>query len=321
MTDSLLDVVVHAVTPIAEGVRSFDLRRADGGELPPFTAGSHIDVYLPNGLVRCYSLVNAPSERNRYVLGISLDRNSSGGSAYMFENDLTGQTIKIGSPRNNFALVEDADLVILIGGGIGVTPLHSMILRLEELGKDWQLYYGIRDRASAAFREEFEALEAARPGRVHFNFDLEDGHMLDTAKVVKEAPAGAHLYCCGPAPMLDIFKTAAEGRAPETVHLEYFSAPDDAVIGSEESFTLVLKSSGKEFEIPAGESILGVLLDNGISAPYSCGEGECASCLVEVLEGTPDHRDYVLGEKERAENKLMAICVSGSKTKRLVINL
>lgn len=321
MTDSLLDVVVHAVTPVAEGIRSFDLRRPDGSDLPPFTAGSHIDVHLPNGLVRCYSLVNSQAERHRYVLGVSLDRNSSGGSAYMFENDLTGQALKIGAPRNNFALVEDADLVVLIGGGIGITPLHSMIARLEELGKDWQLHYGVRDRASAAFREEFEALEAAKPGRVHFNFDLEDGHFLDVAKVVKEAPSGAHLYCCGPAPMLELYKTAAEGRAPGTVHLEYFAAPDDAVIGSDESFTVVLKSTGQEFEIPAGESILGVLLDNGVSAPYSCGEGECASCLVEVLEGVPDHRDYVLGEKERAENKLMTICVSGSKTKRLVLNL
>lgn len=321
MTDSLIDVTVHAVTDAAAGVRTYELRPAAGGELPPFTAGSHIDVHLPNGMVRCYSLTNSQDERDRYLLGISLDRNTKGGSKYLFDNDLAGQALKISAPRNNFRLVEDAEEVILIGGGIGITPLHAMMLRLEALGRKWQLFYGVRDRASCAFRDEFEALEAAHPGRVHINYDLEDGKMMDVAGIVAAAPAGAHLYCCGPAPMLEIYKNAAAGRDPETVHLEYFAAPEDAVIGSDEAFTVVLKNSGREFEIPPGESILSVLLDAGIAAPFSCASGECASCLVEVVEGIPDHRDFVLGEKEHAENKLMTICVSGSKTKRLVIDL
>ena len=328
MNDALFDVRVCAARLVAEGVLSFELRRPDGADLPQFTAGSHIDLHLPNGLVRNYSLVNSQAERHRYIIAVSLDANSTGGSRYLFENKLVGRTLKISAPRNHFTLAEDASHVVLIAGGIGITPLHSMILRLEDMAAGWELHYGVRDRAAAAFRSDLEALEEARPGRVHFNFDAEVGHMLDVDGVVAEAPAHAHLYCCGPLPMLEIFNAAASHRAPETVHIEYFTPPEvaagpDAAAASQglETFTVVLKGSGDSYEIGAGDSILGVLLENGVNAAFSCGEGMCGTCLVEVVEGEPDHRDFILSENERAANRVMTICVSGSKSKKLVIDL
>ena len=330
MNEAVFDVLVREAHPAADGILSFELRPVDGAELPPFTAGSHIDLYLPNGLVRNYSLINSQAERERYVIAVSLDANSTGGSRYLFENQMVGETIKISAPRNNFTLVEDAPHIVLIAGGIGITPLHSMILRSEEIGASWQLHYGTRDRAATAFREEFEALEAARPGRVHFNFDAEAGHMLDVAGVVAGAPPDAHLYCCGPLPMLEIFNAAAAGRAPGTVHIEYFTPPEapaeaaaepGAESQGQDSFTLVIKGSGEAYEIGPGDSILGVLIENGVNAAFSCGEGMCGTCLVEVAEGEPDHKDFILSENERASNRMMTICVSGSKTKKLVINL
>jgi len=328
MNDTVFDVRVCAARLVAEGVLSFELRLPDGADLPSFTAGSHIDLHLPNGLVRNYSLVNSPAERHRYVLAVSRDANSTGGSRYLFENQMVGQTLKISAPRNNFTLVEDAHHVVLIAGGIGITPLHSMILRLEDMAAGWELHYGVRDRATAAFRREFEALEEAQPGRVHFNFDAEEGRMLDVEHVVAQAPADAHLYCCGPLPMLEIFNATVKGRAPETVHVEYFTPPGqragaDASAVSEglKTFTVVLKGSGESYEIGPEDSILGVLLENGVNAAWSCGEGMCGTCLVEVAEGEPDHKDFILSENERASNRMMTICVSGSKSKKLVIDL
>lgn len=321
MNDALIDVEVRATALEARGVLSFDLRRPDDAELPPFTAGSHIDLHLPNGLIRNYSLVNSQAETHRYVLAVSLDRDSKGGSKYLFEHQLVGETLKISAPRNNFALVESANFTELIAGGIGITPLHSMILRLEETGADWKLHYGARDRESAAFKDEFERLESAHPGRIHFNFDDEQGRMLDVAQVAAAAREDAHLYCCGPLPMLEAFKAATADRAPDTVHLEYFTPPAAAPSAPQETFTVELASTGQSFEVGPGDSILGVLFENGIHAAYSCQEGMCGTCIVNVLEGEPDHKDFVLSDQEHASNRLMTICVSGSKSKKLVIDL
>jgi vanillate O-demethylase ferredoxin subunit len=320
MTEILVDMLIHAVTREAKGVHSFDLRPLDGGLLPAFTSGAHIDLHLPNGLVRSYSLVNAPAERYRYLVAVSNDANSAGGSRYLFDHPMVGQTIEIGLPRNNFSLVEGAPEVVLVAGGIGITPLYCMIQRMEEIGAHWRLFYGARERASAAFRVELEKLESANPGRVQFNFDLEDGRMLDVAAAVASAKLDAHLYCCGPAPMLEAFKAAASWRPPETVHLEYFAAPKlEAPSGA--AFTVTVASSGQTYEIPEGRTILEVLIEKGVYAASSCRAGVCGACEVAVLAGEPDHKDYVLSDAERASNKKMMICVSGSKSDNLLLEL
>lgn len=315
------EVRVVAVRYEAQCIHLFELCALDGGELPPFTAGAHIPLHLENGAVRDYSLINSQAERHRYVIAVSLDPNGAG-SRYMFETPLVGRTLRISPPRNNFALFEDARLTVLLAGGIGITPLRSMIHRLEALGRDWVLHYGARDRESAAFVPELEALEAARPGCVQFNFDSETGRMMDLAVTVALSPPDAHLYCCGPTPMLEAFRLAAAGRDPATIHLEYFSAPSSALdVKPPAAFTVTLARSGLKLEVPEGCSILDVVRAQRVYAESSCEAGVCGTCEVRVLEGTPDHRDYVLTEDERQASRTMMICVSGSLTDNLVIDL
>lgn len=321
MSTAKIAVVVHSVTAEAAGILSFDLRPANGGTLPPFEAGAHIDLHLANGLVRSYSLANAPSERHRYLVAVALDRNSSGGSRFLFDRQLAGQTIAIGAPRNNFRLVEDADDTVLIAGGIGITPLFCMAQRLEALGRPWQLHYATRDRASCAFRIALEALEAAHPGRVHFNFDREHGHLIDLPAIVAAAPPDAHLYSCGPIPMLAAFKAAAAARPAERVHIEYFTAPETAGPAIGNAYTVTLARSGQTFEVPAGQTILSVLSKAGVYAASSCETGICGACEVTVLQGIPDHRDHILTDAERASNTRMMICVSGCQSDNLVLDL
>lgn len=219
-----LSVRVQAVRYESEDARSFELRALDGGELPPFTAGAHLDVDLPGDLRRSYSLTNPQDERDRYVITVNRDANSCGGSKYMCETVRAGDVLRITAPSNSFPLDEGARLSVLIGGGIGITPLWCMIQRLEQLQKPWRLHYAVRTRAKAAFLAELERLERRVPGRATLTFDHEPGgRMLDIAAIVQAELSDTHLYCCGPAGMLKAFEDAVRGREPETVHVEYFT--------------------------------------------------------------------------------------------------
>ncbi|HEX7055522.1 MAG TPA: PDR/VanB family oxidoreductase [Burkholderiales bacterium] len=310
-----LQVLLKSLTWEAPGIVSYDLRPVDGGELPPFTAGAHIDLALGNGMRRSYSLLNSQAERHRYVIAVQKDRASRGGSRWIHDNLRPGDVLTIEPPRNNFPLCESAERSLFIAGGIGITPILSMIDRLSALGRAWQLVYCARKRSGTAF---LHALEG-RP-EVRFNFDEEPGGtMLDIAALVAAAPAQAHLYCCGPLPMLAAFEEATRDVAPERVHLEYFSAKEPVAKGG--GFTVVLAKSGREIEVPSGMTILDALTNAGIDVPYSCMEGVCGSCETAVLEGIPDHRDLVLTDAERAAGKTMMICCSGSKTEKLVLDL
>jgi tetrachlorobenzoquinone reductase len=306
---------LHAATWEAPDIHSYELRPPAGGDLPPFTAGAHIDLTLPSGLVRSYSLVNSQTERHRYVMAIQKDRASRGGSRWLHDNLRIGDLVNVAGPRNNFALNEAASHSILIAGGIGITPILSMIDRLETLDRRWQLVYCARKRAGTAF---VAALE--NKPQVRFNFDEEPGsRMLDIAALVAAAPADAHFYCCGPLPMLEAFERASASLPRERVHVEYFTAKEAAA--REGGFTLVLAKSGREVPVPAGKTILDALHDVGIDVPHSCTEGICGTCETRVLEGIPDHRDLILTADERAANKTMMICCSGSKSEKLVLEL
>lgn len=308
-----LQVRVKSATWEAPGIVSFELRALDGGALPAFTAGAHIDLSLPNALVRSYSLVNPQSERERYVIAVQKDRASRGGSAWVHEHLRPGDVLTINGPRNNFALEESAAHSLFIAGGIGITPIVSMTQRLTALGRPWELIYCARTRSAAAFA-------ASLAGNVRFNFDEEPGgRMLDIAATVRAAPAGAHLYCCGPLPMLSAFEAATVHLPRERVHVEYFAAKEAPAVAG--GFTVVLAKSGREVAVPAGKTILEALLDAGLDVPYSCMEGVCATCETKVLEGIPDHRDLVLTDSEHAANQTMMICCSGSKSERLVLEL
>ncbi len=316
MKASLIEVRVEHAAPLAEGILSCDLRPVAGGELPAFTAGAHIDLYLPERRVRSYSLVNPQEERHRYVIAVNRDAASRGGSAWVHDNVRAGGRLAIGAPRNNFPLAEDAAHSLFIAGGIGITPLWCMAQRLQALGRSWELVYCARTRGHAAFREELAGLG----DRVRFNFDGEPGGaQLDLAGVVAAAAPRTHLYCCGPVPMLDAFERATAALPPEQVHVEYFSAKAPRAVDG--GYTVVLARSGHSFEVARGKTIIDTLIENGFDAPYSCLEGVCGTCETRVLEGTPDHRDLVLSKDERAANRTMMICCSGSRTAKLVLDL
>jgi tetrachlorobenzoquinone reductase len=323
----LLEVRVKAVTFEADGILSYDLRPAGtgaapaftGGALPPFTAGAHVDLHLPQGLVRSYSLINPQDERHRYVIAVQREPESRGGSRHVHQRLHAGELLSIAPPRNNFPLAEDARHSILIAGGIGITPIWCMAQRLEALGRSFELYYCVRRRALAALLEPIEALSARRPGSVHLTFDAEGGAILDIAALVAGAAADAHLYCCGPLAMLDAFEAATAGRDRALVHAEYFTTRE--VPATEGGFTVVLARSGRRVPVPPGSSIIDALFKAGLDVPHSCLEGVCGTCETKVIAGTPDHRDLVLSDAERAAGKTMMICCSGSKSDTLVLDL
>ena len=314
-----LDVRIKAISWEAPDIHSYELRALSGADLPPFTAGAHIDLNLPNGMVRSYSLVNPQTERHRYVVAAQKDRATRGGSRCLHERVGVGDTIRISAPRNNFPVAEEAGHSVLIAGGIGITPILCMVRRLATLGRSWELHYCARTRESAAFLEPLAALQSAQ-GKLHLNFDGEPGgRMLDLTAVVGAAGEDAHLYCCGPLPMLAAFEAATAGVAPARVHVEYFTAKEAPVTAG--GFTVALKKTGRELFVPEGKTILEAILDAGIDAPYSCMEGVCGTCETRVLEGVPEHRDLVLTREEQAAGRTMMICCSGSKSERLVLDL
>jgi vanillate O-demethylase ferredoxin subunit len=315
-----IEARLHAITWQAQGIHTFEFRPQPGHSFPAFTAGAHIDLYLTNGLVRSYSLCNAQGETHRYVVGINKDASSRGGSKHVHESLRVGDILTISAPRNNFELDEKAPHTALIAGGIGVTPLYCMMQRLTEIGASWEVIYSARTHDLMAFRDEIDALAKKAGRKALFNFDHEPGgKMLDLKDVVSKIPADAHLYCCGPNPMLKAFESACAGRKEETVHVEYFTAEQPAA--TEGGYNVVLKRSGKTVFVPEGKTILDAMLDAGMDVPFSCMEGVCGTCETKVLSGTPDHRDLILTESERQANNTMMICCSGSKTPELVLDL
>ncbi len=314
-----LEVLLRGITYEAEGVNAYILEPVGGGALPPFTAGAHVDLHLPNGITRSYSLLNDPAERGRYVIGVHHAPESRGGSRYVHEALRVGARLTIGPPRNNFPLNEDAPHSVLIAGGIGVTPLLSMATRLESLGRSWELHYACRTRARAAFLERLAALDAGR-GRLHLTFDDEEGgRMLDLAALLASARPDAHLYCCGPLPMLDAFERAAQRRPAAQVHLEYFVPKSEAAV--EGGYEVVLRRSGKVVPVGPGQTMLAALLNAGASVNFSCSEGVCGTCETRVLAGLPDHRDAFLTDEEKAANGTVMPCCSGSLSPRLELDL
>jgi vanillate O-demethylase ferredoxin subunit len=316
-----IQVRVKAVTWEAEGVLAFELvPLPPRKELPPFTAGAHVDLHLPNGLIRSYSLLNAQDERLRYVIGVNRDAQSRGGSRYLHESLRAGDTLAIGAPRNNFALDETAHLSVLIAGGIGITPLMAMARRLRSLGRPWRLHYAARTRAQAAFVDELQALRDREGADVHFTFDREPGaRMMDIPALIAALPDGAHVYCCGPLPMLDAFEQATRALPRERVHAEYFAARDAAA--NEGGFSVRLARSGRTIAIAPGHTILDALIEHGVDVPYSCRDGVCGTCETRVVDGQCDHRDLVLSSAEKAANDRMMVCCSGAKSATLVLDL
>ncbi len=315
-----LSVRINKKQMEAQDIASFELVSADGKPLPSFTPGAHIDVHVA-GLVRQYSLCNAPADGARYLIAVKREAESRGGSRAMHENLNEGDLITVGEPRNNFQLDLSARHSVLMAGGIGVTPMLSMALHLLATGASFELHYFTRSIAHTAFHALLSGPDFK--GKVDFHYALEPERLRTSLhKLLWQRPEGGQLYLCGPRPFMDLVEaSAAPGWPPDAVHLEYFSADPESLSGSQESFQVRLARSGGTYDIPAGKTIVQALAEQGVNVATACEQGVCGTCLTGVLEGIPDHRDAFLDDAERSAGDKMLLCVSRAKTPLLVLDL
>lgn len=304
---------------VAAGVVELALG-ADGELLPEWDPGSHIDLELPGGLTRQYSLTGSPYERRRWTIAVLREPESRGGSAYVHDRLAVDDSIHVVGPRNNFSLTPDGP-ILFVGGGIGITPLVPMIEQAAAQGREWRLLYGGRTRAGMAYADE---LALRYGGQVEIRPQDTDG-LLDLALTLAEfdATAGprAAVYACGPEPLLAALGSTLGFEGAGRLHLERFRP---LVIERDEHdtpFTVELARSGRSLAVGPGQSILSRITAEGMFAASSCKEGTCGACEVSVLDGEPDHRDSVLSAEEQAVNDCMMICVSRSRTPVLVLDL
>lgn len=321
MDASLLQVRVASLADVAIDIRAFELQGVSGTPLPAYAPGSHIDVHIGDGLVRQYSLCGDPKDLGVYRIAVKKELQSRGGSRVMHERLRVGDVLTISQPRNNFALDDGDAPALLIAGGIGITPLLSMALHLVERGRSFHLHYLTRSIAHTAFHD----LISAPPflGKVSLHYATEpEAVRAYLCKVLWRRAEGAQLFVCGPRGLMDLVElTAAATWPPEAVHREYFSADPASLAGPRATFTVRLARSGREFLVPADQTIVAALAQGGVFIPTSCEQGVCGTCLTGVSEGIPDHRDVFLTEEERAAGDRMACCVSRSKSAVLVLDL
>jgi phthalate 4,5-dioxygenase reductase subunit len=296
----------------------FELRDPSGSELPAFTPGAHITVTAPSGQKRRYSLCNGCHERDRYVIAIKQEKEGRGGSLSFTQGVSEGDSVPVEPPANDFEMSSrEPASYIFIAGGIGITPIRSMILHLVRSKKtNFRLYYITRTPAMMAFRNELSAPEFDKKVVLHH-----DNGQLDQAYdlwPVLEEHHGAHLYCCGPRGLMDAVRDMTGHWPDSAVHFEDFvgavsNRPEDV------SFNVRLAESGQAYEVAAGVSILDTLRKHGHTLASSCESGTCGTCRTRWVNGEPEHRDLVLSDKER-QREIM-ICVSRSKTPELTLDI
>lgn len=313
-----VEVQVTGMRLEAEGVISLELQAPDRGPLPEWSPGAHIDLLLPSGLVRQYSLCGDPLDRSRLRIGVLLDVKGRGGSREVHEGLRVGQTVAIRGPRNAFPL-EAGQRYLFVAGGIGITPILTMAREAQRAGAEWQLLYGGRSRRSMAFIDELLALGGERVSIL----PADETGLLDLEDIAARAASGAHTYSCGPAPLLDALteRFAVEGLS-ERLHLERFApAAPAATAASGDSLRVILARSGKEVDVPHDCSIMHALRTAGCDVPSSCEQGVCGMCETRVLDGVVDHRDMLLTDAERERNNVMMVCVSRARTATLTLDL
>ncbi|AHK34371.1 phthalate dioxygenase reductase [Rhodococcus opacus PD630] len=311
--DAALRVVAKEL--VADGVVALTLRHPDGRRLPDWAPGAHIDLLLPNGLTRQYSLCGDRWDAYSYRVGVLREPAGRGGSAYVHDALAEGDLVGIGGPRNNFPLVP-APKYLFIAGGIGITPLLPMVRQAELMGIDWQLLYGGRTRTSMAFRDEL----AAYGDRVSVVPRDERGH-LDLSAHLAAADDDAKVYVCGPAPLLSAVEKCCADWPVGTLRTERFVPEDRGAPLRDEPFEVELARSGLAVTVTPGASVLDAVQAAGVNVLSSCREGTCGTCETTVLAGAPDHRDSVLDDEERSAGDCMLICVSRSCSDRLVLDL
>ena len=304
----------------ALGITSFELGKPDGSALPGFSAGSHVDVQVPGGLTRQYSLCNDAAEQHRYRIAVLRDAASRGGSVAMHDALKEGDTLLISEPRNHFPLVH-AKRTLLFAGGIGVTPLLAMAQRLSSIQADFTLHYCTRSAERTAFRDEIGASAFADQVQYHFD-DGPPSQKLALDKVLAKPEPGTHVYVCGPTGFIDWVVKSAEGWGwgKDQVHVEYFGATPQDTTG-DQPFTVKIASSGATYEVPANQTVVQALQPHGIEILTSCEQGVCGTCITRVLEGECDHRDLYFTDEEKAKHDQFTPCCSRAKTPLLVLDL
>jgi vanillate O-demethylase ferredoxin subunit len=319
--DHLLQVKVAVREELADGIASFELAAVDGAALPDFLAGAHIDVHLPSGLIRQYSLYDLPGEHRRYRIGVLRDPLSRGGSEHLLDSVRQGDQLAIGAPRNHFGLHAGPERSLLFAGGIGITPIVCMAQQLAREGRPFELHYCGRSLPRMAFVDQLRAGSYAPHVRIHVD-DGPDEQKLDAAAAIGAPAADRHLYVCGPTGFMDhVLATArALGWAEEHLHREYFAAaPIDH--STDGPFELEIQGSGRVIPVAADQSAAQALLDAGFPISVSCEQGVCGTCITKVVGGVPDHRDLYLTDAEHARNDCFTACCSRARTPRLVLEL
>lgn len=318
MTSQCLEVLVTRKSLEAPDICSLDLMNAGGHSLPAFTAGSHMDLHLPNGVVRQYSLYNSPNDIDRYRIAVLKDPESRGGSLAVHDLVAEGMRLKISTPRNHFELASTAKRSLLVAGGIGVTPLLSMAEHLSSQKADFELHYCTRTRERTAFRHYLQGSSFA--SRVHHHYSAEGRVDLET--LLARPSSDLHLYVCGPRSfMATVIETARRLDWPDrNVHHEYFSA-SVAALESDAEFQIKLARSGRVINIPAACTVAQALMNAGVELNTSCEQGVCGTCLTRVIKGEPDHRDMYLSPDERLSNDSFLPCCSRSHSPVLVLDL
>lgn len=291
----------------AAGVISLTLADADGAQLPAWEPGAHIDLVLPNGLIRQYSLCSAPSDLSHYRIGVLREPAGRGGSAWIHENLTVGSTIGVSDPRNNFAL-HPAPHYRFVAGGIGITPIIPMIEWAEAHGAGWSLLYGGRTRSSMAFLD----LLGRYSDKVTVSPQDEFG-ILDLTSRFTSPLAGERIYACGPEPMLAAAESASSSWPTGALHVERFVPKQIEVDVEDEEFEVEFADSGVTVTVPADASILDLAEEHGLNVFSSCREGTCGTCETPILAGEADHRDSLLTPSEQEAQNTMFICVSRAK--------
>lgn len=323
-----LKLKVSAIKELTPSIKMFELVNAEGGELPAFQAGAHIDIQTGNGLLRSYSLANDPKERGRYVTAVLREPEGGGGSKWMHDEVKVGDVLTSSEPIQNFPLEERAPLSLLLAGGIGITPILAMGYRLRAQRLPCHLDYCTKTPEDTAFMDEVKAVFGEDLTFHHDGGDPSKG--IDLKATFGTRPDGAHLYVCGPAGLIRAAQEATADWPEGTVHIELFTsarteeeaAAMAAKAATDEAFEVELARSGETLTVPPDKTILDVLLDSGYGVPYACEEGWCGACVIDLLAGKADHRDEVLSDAEKESNTKIQVCVSRALPgEKLVLDL
>ncbi|WCN14817.1 2Fe-2S iron-sulfur cluster binding domain-containing protein [Marinomonas mediterranea] len=319
MSDELLKVVVQKREMHTDTVVALELADLEGNALPVFDAGAHIDLHLSDELIRQYSLCGDPANDKVYRLGVLKDPNSRGGSIAVHENLLEGKELVVSKPRNLFPLDEGAQHSILIGGGIGITPMIAMAYELTHAGRSFELWYCSRSPETSGFLDELKSAPFADKVNLHFDSE-QGGKPLNLDSVLQDKQSNSHVYVCGPTGFMEwvIDTSLKKGFADEAIHREFFTV--DVEKGGH-SFEVYAEQSDITVTVKEDESVADALKAAGVKVQVSCEQGTCGTCLCDVLEGTPEHRDVYLTDEEKDDNDQMTLCCSRSLSDRLVLDI